>query len=381
MSDAEQHSKLSPSASDRWLACSVAPSREANYPDNTNEAAEWGTAAHALAEWALRTKVHTLDFINDGTESVKWAKYLDDEMKACVQEYIKLVHSKMSTTADLYIEQRLTMFPEFGVYGTADAVVIDGNTIRVIDLKGGKGVFVETEDNPQLMLYAWGALDTLAWASAEEVTHIEVTVCQPRKNNTVSVTFTAEYLREWIAEQRPKVEKAFKAIGVGTPGEHCRWCRAKGDCAERAQANMALASFDFEDKAPTVPSCESLSEEQLVNIFVHIPQIRQYLTDVESEVTRRANAGYVAGVKFVAGRTTRKIVDEKIAQQALTAAGIDPMKPAELLGITEIEKRLKAIGLTVEAIIGDVVQKVEGNRILVGDADKRKALTAGDEFK
>lgn len=377
-----EHSKLSPSSSDRWLACSVSPSREQAFEDTSNPAAEEGTAAHALAEQCLRNGCDAASV--KVTDADAWSKYYAGEFAAYVQEYLDLVRGKINEGDELYVEQRLVMYQKYGVYGTADAVIIGGSTLKVIDLKFGKGVFVETEDNPQLMLYAWGALDTLVWAASEEITHVEVTICQPRKNNTVSVTFTAEYLSAWIAEQLPKVEKAFRGIGVGSPGEHCRWCRAKGVCKERAEANLAMASFDFNASPPTPPAegaCNELNEEQLVNIFIHIPQIRQYLTDIESEVTRRANDHYVQGIKFVAGRNSRKIVDEKSAILALGKLGIQPYKEQEILGITEIEKRLKALGMTVEAVLGATVEKVQGKPILVGDADKRPALTGGSDFE
>lgn len=374
----EEHSKLSPSASDRWLQCSVAPSREALHEDVTNEAAEWGTAAHKLAEHCL---LNGIKLAKEAPTNPLWDSWDDLELRPCVQEYLDLVNSKLTDTSSLYVEQKLTMYAKFGVYGTADAVIIDDHVLKVIDLKGGKGVFVETEDNPQLMLYAWGAYDTLSWAASTEITHVEVTICQPRKNNTVSVTFTVDYLTQWIEEQRPKVEKAFRGVGVGNPGEHCRWCRAKGVCKERAEANLKVVSFDFNEPiAPDEDDCHELDEDQLVNIFIHIPQIRQYLTDIETEVTKRAHDHHIDGLKFVAGRSVRKIVDEALAAKALTAAGVEPYKEPSLLGITEIEKRLKTLGLTVESIIGDVIEKVKGAPILVPESDKRKEITAGDDF-
>ncbi len=42
-------------------------------------------------------------------------------------------------------------------FGTADALIIANNTIEVIDLKYGKGVKVDAQNNPQLMLYGLGA--------------------------------------------------------------------------------------------------------------------------------------------------------------------------------------------------------------------------------
>ena len=38
-------------------------------------------------------------------------------------------------------------------FGTADMVIITDNRIQIIDLKLGKGVMVDAEENNQLMIY------------------------------------------------------------------------------------------------------------------------------------------------------------------------------------------------------------------------------------
>ena len=50
-------------------------------------------------------------------------------------------------------------------FGTSDAVVIDevNGTAHIIDLKYGKGVSVEAEQNTQTMLYALGVIDDLGF--------------------------------------------------------------------------------------------------------------------------------------------------------------------------------------------------------------------------
>jgi hypothetical protein len=43
-------------------------------------------------------------------------------------------------------------------FGTCDCVMIGGDMLIITDYKRGKGVPVSVKENPQLMLYALGAL-------------------------------------------------------------------------------------------------------------------------------------------------------------------------------------------------------------------------------
>ena len=57
------------------------------------------------------------------------------------------------------IEQRL----DFSCYvpngfGTGDCLIISDSKLHIIDFKYGMGVLVEAENNPQMKLYALGAL-------------------------------------------------------------------------------------------------------------------------------------------------------------------------------------------------------------------------------
>ena len=58
------------------------------------------------------------------------------------------------------IEQRLdfSRFVKDG-FGTGDCVIIADGTLDIVDYKHGKGVEVSAVENPQMMLYALGALE------------------------------------------------------------------------------------------------------------------------------------------------------------------------------------------------------------------------------
>lgn len=49
---------LSASGAHRWLNCTPSAVLESGEPGSTSDAAEQGTATHALAEWKLRHALH-----------------------------------------------------------------------------------------------------------------------------------------------------------------------------------------------------------------------------------------------------------------------------------------------------------------------------------
>jgi len=374
------HAKLSPSSSDRWLECPASIVRAPETEDEGSEHAREGTAAHALGEHCLRLTcdAHGAEFPKDH------AKYDSPEMRTYIQGYLDYVR-RHTGEGELFIEQKLQIFPAFDVWGTADAVVVTADgVLKVIDLKYGKGVLVEADDNTQLLLYGIGAL-TLDWLSRVPVHTVEVHIYQPRRNNIVSATYPVEELVAWVRANEHKVARAHAGTDLAMPGAHCKWCPTKGVCRERAEHNLKLAAFDFASVTPTCTDKSGLTEEELVKIFLNASLIKTWVEDVEKEVAKRAHEAPVTGLKFVAGRAVRKIIDKVKAIGLLRAVGIEPMTEPEMLGITALEKLIKEKGLKTDELLGDTIDRIVGSPILVGVADKRapidKDTAAAEAFK
>ena len=66
-------------------------------------------------------------------------------------------------------------------FGTGDCVIIADNVLHIIDFKYGLGVIVDAENNPQMMCYALGALDT--FDGIYDIETIRLTIFQPRREN------------------------------------------------------------------------------------------------------------------------------------------------------------------------------------------------------
>jgi hypothetical protein len=377
----EEHAKLSPSAGERWLVCSVAPEREAAFPDSSSDAAEEGTAAHKMSEHCLTAGIDA----SAAPADPKWDKWDNAEFRGFVQDYLNLVRSKLTETSTLFVEQRLQILPEFEIWGTADAVVVDGHTLRIIDLKFGRGVLVDADDNAQLGLYGWGGFDTLSWLASEDIKFIEVIICQPRRNNTVSKTFGAEELVAWIKEQIPKARKAYRGGGEAVPGAHCKWCRARFTCRERAEYNLATAAFDFADEACSPADPNQLSEDELVAIFKRLPMLEKWMKDVEAHVAALAHEHDLVGLKWVAGKNMRFITDTSSAAAMLELAGINPYAERKMLSFGDLEKAAKTAGQNLKDLIGQYIDTKQSNPVLVDAADKRPAFkkedAAAEDFK
>ena len=156
-----KHALLSASSSHRWLACPPSARLCENYEDTGSEYAQQGTDAHSLGEHKLKLSLGMET--KDPTEGLE---FYDEEMEECACGYaeyvLSLVEEAKKTCKDpvVLIEQRLdfSRYVEEG-FGTGDCVIIADGTLYIIDYKHGKGVEVSAEGNPQMMLYALGALE------------------------------------------------------------------------------------------------------------------------------------------------------------------------------------------------------------------------------
>lgn len=244
----DQHAMLSASGAHRWLACPPSAVLEAGLPESSSAAAEQGTVAHGLAEWKLRRALH------DAPTTRPFSDWIDAEMETLTDDYVAFIQERLrdvrATCADptVLIEQRLDFSHVVpGGFGTGDCVIIAEPILQIIDLKYGQGVLVEAEHNPQLMLYALGALE--AFGSLYEIDEVAVTIYQPRRANISTWRVSVTELEAWAAEVvKPAAALAASGDGDFASGEWCRFCKLSPTCRARAEANLALARHEF---APT----------------------------------------------------------------------------------------------------------------------------------
>ena len=348
------HALLSPSGAHRWLACPSALSMGLAYPDTPSAAAEEGTKAHEICEMLLREqqlpKDADPDMVRHGMDYVHYIRTLQESM----------------TNPVLRIETRISlgeMLPE--CYGTADCILCDNDTLHVIDYKYGLAIKVEAAHNPQLMIYAIGALRLCTHAPQTVTLHIY----QPRIDNIRSWTLSYADLKQWATSTL--LRGAYLALlgggGVYTPGEQCRLCKAKGDCRAYAQY---LFGFDF-----AKPS-DKLSEEEVTALCVLAPEIRAYLDEVTDRTRDRLLRGAdIPGVRLKPGRKTRSwsASEDKISR-ALTLAGLTPEEIYEHKIISPAQAEKKAGKVAYRDTLSALVEETAGTPTVIADDRDYKLL-------
>ena len=363
------HALLSASGSKRWLSCTPSAKLEATLPEqkrgsNAFDFSQEGTMAHLMAEAKLRHYFEQIGIEEYQHEisTIKATPYYNDDFEAHVDSYVLYVRSQIGEGDIPLFEQRVD-FSDWvpDGFGTADVVILSKHSIRVIDLKFGKGVPVSALDNTQLRLYALGA-----WSKFKEeypdIREVSYTIHQPRLDSISTDGTTIAKLVDWANYfVKPKAKKAWSGAGEFLPGEWCQFCRAKAQCRARSDYNTELARQEF--KAPPLLTSEEVSE-----VLVKAGQLRTWVNDVEEfALTRAVDQGIVPpGYKLSTTKTHRKISDTALAATVLVEKGMSPeiiWEAPKLKSIATLEK-LGPKG-QVAAWLGDLIQRPDGEPKLI----------------
>ena len=381
------HTLLSPSSSHRWLECTPSAMLESGEPGISSVYAEEGTEAHALAELKLS---YMLEQISPEEYETKFehfkmtSKYYNQEFNEYVNDYCVEVMTIIKEdykgiNVNVHLEEYVTfedIVPNGG--GTSDVVIVGNNFIHIIDLKFGKGVPVSAIGNPQLRLYALGALKK----HFREHVFVEtkMTIIQPRLHDISTDFVSVESLNDWAVNYvKPRAELAIAGKGELVAGEHCKFCKMKGKCQKLADRQLAIAQAEFEDVVVENNMLEpsSMSPEVLSRILDIAPKFIDWFKDVEKYAMRTAiNDGVkIPGYKIVEGRSIRMITDPIAVAEKLRTSGFkeeDYLKPVELLGITSLEKN---IGKKLfNQLCENFIIKPNGKPTLVPESDRRVAI-------
>ena len=369
-----KHALLSASSAHRWLNCPPSAQFCADLEDKGSEYAQEGTDAHSLCEHKLKLALGM-----ETTDPTENLSFYNEEMEQCANDYaayvMELVAEARKTCKDpvVLIEQRLdfSRFVPDG-FGTGDCVIIADGTLYIVDYKHGKGVEVSADANPQMMLYALGALEL--FDGIYDIDTVRMAIFQPRRENISVFTMSKSDLYKWAEETlSPTAKLAYEGGGEFACGDWCRFCKAKANCRKRAEYNLELARYDFETPA-------TLEDAEIAAILAKADELSAWAADVKEYALQQALSGVeYDGWKVVEGRSNRKYTDEGAAADAVTAAGYDPYEK-KVLGITAMEKMLGKKKFA--ELLGGLVEKPQGKLVLVPLTDKRPPMnTAAEDFK
>lgn len=372
-----KHALLSASSSHRWMHCPPSARLEETFENTTSIFAEEGTAAHELAEHKLRKFLGQLTQRPVSKFDSEELEYYTDIYLDFAIELITDVKGKCKDPSIL-IEQRLdySCYAPEG-FGTGDLIIVADGTLDIIDLKYGKGVLVSAEENPQMKLYALGALNL--FDSLYDIQRVRMTICQPRLENISTYEISVEELINWAEKElRPKAQLAIKGEGEFLAGEHCRFCRARQTCRARADSNLEIAKYDF--KLPAL-----LTDSEITEVLNIADKLSAWASDVyDYAADKTITQGKVwQGYKLVEGRSNRRYTSESAVIETVTAAGYTDIYKTSLIGITDMEKLLGKKQFI--ELLSKFVEKPKGKPTLVPDSDKRQAIkmnnTAKADFK
>lgn len=371
-----QHALLSASSAHRWLHCTGSPLLEKEFPDTTSVYAQEGTLAHELCELKLKkyTTVMPKGAYTRAHNKIMKSELWQNEMEGTSEtylEYVKEIMLSCEIAPAVLIEKRVDFsryVPEG--FGTADCLILAGDTLHVIDYKHGKGVVVDADHNPQMMLYALGAMSELSLLYRFKFVHM--TIVQPRVNNISEFTMTADELTEWgETVVKPKAEAAISGNGTFEAGDWCRFCRAKQQCKTRYESNDSLYPELSAQHDPRLITLEELGE-----YLRRGRDMAAWLEDMREYALSESLAGAdVPGWKAVEGRGSRAFTDTDEAVDTLIKNGIDEsvLYERRVLTLAQTEKAVgkKAFG----EIVGNLVVKNPGKPTLVEESDKRPKIT------
>ena len=365
-----EHAVLSASGSHRWLNCTPSARLELEFENPGSEAAREGTAAHALCEYKLKRTLHM-------RSRRPVSDYDSDEMEECTDAYAEFVMEQYEAAKQvckdpvILIEQRL----DFSCYvpngfGTGDCLIISDDRLHIIDFKYGMGILVDAEDNPQMKLYALGAL--AVYDALYDIREVSMTIFQPRRENVSTWTVPVEDLKAWAEnELKPKAKMAYDGEGEYLPGEWCTFCRAAVRCRARAEEKLKLAQTEF--RVPPL-----LTDTEIEEILAVLPDLTKWANEITAYALDAAlNHGKEwNGFKVVEGRSVRKYRDEAAVAEAAKEAGYKDIYRQSLIPLTEMQRLMGKDRF--EEILGGLITKAPGRPTLVPKSDKRPAMNVSN---
>jgi hypothetical protein len=363
------HAKLGASGSHRWTACPGSVKAEEGIEEKRSAFADEGTAAHELADLVLTKGGDCQSWVGK-TLIDNNAVSVDQEMADYVQVYVDYVKS---INGSHEYEQRVDFsdwVPEG--FGTADALVVQGTTLYVIDLKYGKGVPVSAVENTQGILYALGALAD--YEVIHDIQRVVIVIAQPRMDSISEWSISKEELLRWGEWLSERAKEALADDAPRVAGEkQCRFCRAKPTCAQLLRVTHEVIATDFDNLAQ-MANPDTLTTRQLKKALDNKALIVSWFDAVEQHAFELLESGKsFPGYKLVAGRSLRQWADEASAEQALVGLLADEAYERKLLSVAKAEK---VLGKSRAGAVAQLIVKPQGKPVIVPQDDKRPPLGA-----
>lgn len=369
------HAILGPSSAYRWITCTPSARFEQQIPEEASDYAAEGDLAHAIAALILenRAGIFKGDFLRQMGE-LEARELFSLEMLDHAEDYAEFVRSFGGT---ILVEQKydLSSYIPLG-FGTTDATNVTPKILYITDLKYGAGVRVFAKKNPQLMIYALGALLAAQVNSPSyNPEKVVMNIYQPRAGGVSTWEITPAELYDWASEVvAPAAKLAIAGQGDFVAGPHCQFCKARTVCAAYYRRFADL--LDIQDARVMTP-------EMIKTVIDNGQLLASWVKKVEEDAVKQIERGKrIPGLKIVAGRGRRSFKNEDDVVDILIGESFDSdaIFDAKLKALTEIEKMLGV--KRFKSLFSDIVINAQGRPQLADENDDRPALgaSAADEY-
>ena len=265
-------------------------------------------------------------------------------------------------------------------FGTSDAILIADGTMHIFDFKYGKGVPVSAVENPQMRLYALGAL--AEYGALYDLRTVVTHIIQPRLDSNTSETLDVAALTKWGYEYvKPRAKAAYAGEGKPTPGEHCRFCRFRNCCRAYAMRQLAMEQIEVDTSTNEPREPEALTPEEISKVLASVDELTRWAKSVKDwALDQCVNHGVsFPGWKLVEGRSNRIVSDESKAVEILHFAGFDEKQVMKLRGLTELEELVGKKKLA--EVLDGLIIKPAGKPVLAREDDKRPEISSAARAK
>jgi len=376
-----KHAKLAPSAAKRWINCPGSIALCSKVEKKTSTYAAEGTAAHELAEQCISIGAEPEDFIDQKINDF----VVTEEMAEAVSVYTSYVTELLQDSMLYEVEKKFNLnWIDEDIFGTNDCFILKGNELHVIDYKHGKGTIVEPQNNPQLMIYALGAIHDV-WERGDKIINalsiienVHLTIVQPRADHAEGQIrtwkTTAKQLIFWglhvLREAANTTRKPNANLAVG---DHCKFCDAISICPEQEKYAIEIAKSDFQ----SLPDPTSMSGKEIARVMEASDVFKKWAEEaVGYALVQMQNGVEIPGYKLVKRKSNRKWIDDASAENLLNSLIGEEAYNMKLISPTQAEKKLKKLGHSPE-MIADQWEKPDTGLTLAKDTDRRKEVITG----
>lgn len=378
MTERPLHSPLGASGAERWMNCpgSVALLQHvgldiSDEPDYRRE----GVAMHEAAAHALEQfpGLDAWELVGMTFNETVMTPDLCDPLQIYL-DYCR------SLGGEQYVEYPISSPIHDQFYGTLDFGSL-GETIEIVDLKGGMGIMVEIEDNPQVKYYAYGLIDGIerhVRRGFDKDMVVGLTICQPRGFHADGPVrrweTTVGYIKDWVHDELVPAMDATEFDQTLTVGEWCRFCPAKLVCP------MLTSLFEAACKANPKHLPDS-SDEALGRSFTLAAGVKHYVKALELEAYNRAMRGHaIPGGKLVHKKADRvwkegavALAAQRFGDEAWTEREIKT--PAAMEKVPAAKEWVKEFAFTPTSGLTFVLETATGSAVQVtAPADRFAAV-------